>query len=158
MPRKLSSTKVYHIILRGNNKQDIFLDEQDYKKFIIELRKTKEKYFYELYAYCIMTNHVHLVVFDRKDYISKIIQSLTISYSSYFSKKYDKTGHLFQNRFLSKEIETSEYLKRVCRYIHQNPAKAKIAKLDEYKWSSFNEYIYGGKIVSTKMILSLFRQ
>lgn len=158
MARKVSCTKVYHVILRGNDKQDIFLDEQDYKKFIKEILNTKEKYEYELYAYCLMTNHVHLIIYDKNDKLSKIIQSLAITYSAYFSKKYEKTGHLFQNRFLSKEVETREYLMQVCRYIHQNPVKAKIAKVDKYKWSSFREYIYEEKIISAELVLSLFRK
>ncbi len=158
MARKVSSTRVYHIILRGNDRQDIFFDEQDYKKFIKEIKNTEEKYKYELYAYCLMTNHVHLVIYDKNDMLSKIIQSLAVTYSAYFSKKYERTGHLFQNRFLSKEVETREYLMQVCRYIHQNPVKAKISKIDNYKWSSFKEYINGEKIISTKMLLSLFRK
>lgn len=158
MARKVSSTRVYHIILRGNDRQDIFFDEQDYKKFIKEIKNAEEKYKYELYAYCLMTNHVHLVIYDKNDMLSKIIQSLAVTYSAYFSKKYERTGHLFQNRFLSKEVETREYLMQVCRYIHQNPVKAKISKIDNYKWSSFKEYINGEKIISTKMLLSLFRK
>ena len=120
MPRKareISKTKTYHIMLRGNDKQDIFFEEQDYKKFINEISNTKQKYKYELFAYCLMTNHVHMVIFDRNDNISKAIQSLAVSYSSYFSKKYDKVGHLFQNRFFSKSVETREYLIQLCRYI-----------------------------------------
>ena len=158
MARKESSTKVYHVILRGNDKQDIFFDEQDYKKFIEELKNTKEKYECELYAYCLMTNHVHLVIYDKNNMLSKFMQSLEVTYSAYFSKKYGKTGHLFQNRFLSKVVETREYLMQVCRYVHQNPVKAKISTVDKYKWSSFKEYLYEEKIVSTKMLLSLFRK
>ena len=158
MARRKSSTKVYHIILRGNNKQNIFFDEQDYKKFIKELINTKEKYKYELYSYCLMTNHVHLVIYDKNDMISKIMQSLAVTYSAYFSKKYQKTGHLFQNRFLSKEVETRDYLMQVCRYIHQNPVKAKISKVEDYKWSSFREYINDKRMVDTSMLLSLFRK
>ena len=155
--RKKSSTNVYHVILRGNNKQDIFFDEKDYKKFLKEIKNTKEKYEYELYAYCLMTNHVHLILYDRKENLSKIMQSLEVTYSSYFSKKYEKVGHLFQNRFLSKPVETKEYLMQVCRYIHQNPVKAGISSVDDYKWSSYNEYIDSKKvIVSTKILLSLF--
>ena len=145
MARKESSTKVYHVILRGNDKQDIFFDEQDYKKFIEELKNTKE-------------NHVHLVIYDKNNMLSKIMQSLEVAYSAYFSKKYEKTGHLFQNRFLSKVVEAREYLMQVCRYVHQNPVKAKISTVDKYKWSSFKEYLYGEKIVNTKMLLSLFRE
>lgn len=82
---KKSSTKVYHTILRGNAKQD-------YEKFKKEIGKTKEKYQYDIYSYCIMTNHVHLIIFDPKDNLSKIMQSLTISYSSYWNKKKRKSG------------------------------------------------------------------
>ena len=84
------------------------------------------------------------------------MQSLAVTYSSYFSKKYEKVGHLFQNRFLSKPVETREYLMQVCRYIHQNPVKAGISKVDDYKWSSYKEYIGEEKVVSTKIVLSLF--
>lgn len=154
--RKFSNTKVYHIMLRGNDKQDIFFEEQDYKKFMKEILNTKEKYQYELYAYCLMTNHVHMIVFDKTDNLSKIMQSLAVSYSSYFSKKYDKVGHLFQNRFFSKCVETQEYLIQLCRYIHQNPVKANISKVEEYRWSSYQEYIKESKIIEKKKIMSIF--
>ena len=155
--RKVSSTKVYHVILRGNDKQDLFFEEEDYKKFIKEIKNTKEKYGYELYAYCLMTNHVHLIIYDKNDMLSKIMQSLEVIYSSYFSKKYEKIGHLFQNRFLSKTVEERKYLMQVCRYIHQNPVKAGISKIDNYKWSSYQEYTSNKeKLVNTKLILSLF--
>ena len=154
--RQISNTKVYHIILRGNDKQDIFYDKQDYEKFKNEVIKAKDKYQCELYAYCLMNNHVHLAIYDKESKISKIIQSISIAYSSYFSKKYEKVGHLFQNRFLSKNIETRAYLLEVVRYIHQNPSKAKIADTNKYKWSSYQEYIYNDKIINSKLILSMF--
>ena len=154
--RKISNTKVYHIILRGNDKQDIFFNEQDYIKFIKELIKVKEKYQCEYYAYCLMSNHVHMVIYDKQNMISKIIQSITIAYSSYFSKKYEKVGHLFQNRFLSKNIESREYLLEVVRYIHQNPLKAKITNTDKYRWSSYQEYIRKEIIINPKQVLSIF--
>ncbi len=156
--RQISSTKVYHIILRGNDKQDIFYDEQDYSKFLKIMRKTKETYQYKIYVYCLMTNHVHLVIYDENNQISKMIQSIAISYSSYFSKKYSKEGHLFQNRFLSKNVETKQYLYRLCKYIHQNPLKARISTIEDYKWSSYREFIYGEKIINSEFILSIFGQ
>ena len=73
MARKKCNTKVYHVILRGNEKQDIFLEKQDYNKFMKEIYNTKEKYQYELYAYCFMTNHVHLIIYDKNDKLSKIL-------------------------------------------------------------------------------------
>ena len=138
MARKFSNTKVYHIIFRGNDKQDIFFDQNDYKKFLKELTKAKEKYKFDLYAYCLMTNHIHLVVYDKNENLSKAMQRLILTYSIYFGKKYEKVGHLMQERFLSKNVETKEYLIRLCRYIHLNPVKAKIAKVNTYKWSSYN--------------------
>lgn len=90
MARKVSKTKVYHVILRGNDKQNIFLDKQDYKKFIKEIVTTKEKYNYELYAFCLMTNYVHLVIYDKNDKLSKAIQSLAVSYSGFFLKNMKK--------------------------------------------------------------------
>lgn len=156
--RKVSITKVYHIILRGNDRQDIFFEEQDYRKFLKIISITKEKYQYELYTYCLMTNHVHLVIYDKNNQLSKIMQSIEISYSSYFAKKYSKNGHLFQNRFLSKNVESQEYLYRLCRYIHQNPLKAGISSIEDYKWSSYKEFINGEKIISSELILSMFGQ
>lgn len=156
MARQKSSTKVYHVILRGNAKQDIFLEEQDYYKFIKEICNTKEKYQYELYAYCLMSNHVHLIIYDKMDNLSKALQSLTVSYSSYWNKKYERVGHLFQNRFLSKNVETKSYLKTLCRYIHQNPCKSGIAEMEEYPWSSYQEYRRKSKIIDTRQILEVF--
>lgn len=158
MARQKSSTKVYHVILRGNAKQDIFLEKQDYGKFIKEICNTKEKYQYELYTYCLMTNHVHLIIYDKGDNLSKSLQSLTVSYSSYWNKKYERVGHLFQNRFLSKNVETEEYLKNLCRYIHQNPHRSGIAKMEEYPWSSYQEYVKDTKIADKGQILALFHK
>ena len=153
--RKISKTKVYHIILRGNDRQDIFFDEQDYKKFIKEIIRTKEKYKFDLYAYCLMNNHVHLLIYDKNDSLSKCMQSLEVSYSKYFCQKYEKTGHLFQNRFSSREVETERYLVNVCRYIHQNPAKAGMSTIENYKWSSYNEYLVKEKIINSKLICEI---
>ena len=155
--RKTSKTKIYHIILRGNDKQDIFFDTNDYKKFIKELTKAKEKFLFEIYAYCLMTNHVHLVIYDKNEVISKIMQKIQISYVNYFSKKYEKIGHLFQNRFLSKSVENDRYLINLCNYIHQNPLKAKISTMEKYTWSSYREYQSGiSKITDITKIYSFF--
>ena len=158
--RKGSMTKIYHVMLRGNDKQDIFYDYQDYCKFLKILKIIKEKYHCEIYEYCLMTNHVHMIIFDRQDVLSKVIQSLAISYSLYFAKKYKKEGHLFQGRFLSKSVESREYLCTLCRYIHQNPLKANIAKTEEYQWSSYNEFLFDSKIniINPNPILSMFGQ
>lgn len=156
LPRKYSEIKVYHIMIRGINKQNIFLDEEDRYKFLEIIESTKEKYNYTIYIYCIMNNHVHLVIYDKDEQLSKIMQSIEIAYAFYFNKKYDRVGHLFQNRFLAKKVEDKKYLLQLCRYIHQNPLKAGIGNTENYKWSSYQEYINNSKIIDNKMILSIF--
>ena len=155
-PRKKSNTNVYHVIIRGINRQDIFLDKQDYNKFLKEIKRTKEVYKYDIYAYVLMPNHVHFIIRDVNENLSTIIQSLNVSYSNYFNKKYERVGHLFENRFKSKIIEEESYLKNVVRYIHKNPGNAGIIKY--YRWTSYNEYLTNkNQITDTKFIMNLFQ-
>lgn len=156
LPREYNEIKVYHVILRGIDKQDIFFDDKDRYKFLEIIKETKIKYDYEVYAYCLMNNHVHIIIYDKTNHLSKIMQSVEISYSIYFNKKYERVGHLFQNRFLSKKIENKEYFMSACRYIHQNPSKARIEKTETYKWSSYQEYIIKKKIINPNMLLVIF--
>ena len=155
-PRIKSNTKVYHCMLRGINKQDIFFDNQDYLKFIKEMKRTKETFHYSLYSYVLMPNHVHLQIKDENENLSKIMHSIQISYSRYFNKKYERVGHVFQDRYNSKPVENDIYLLKLCRYIHQNPEKAGIDSIENYKWSSYKEYIYAKGITDTEKILNMF--
>ena len=82
-----TNTKVYHVIIRGINKQDIFLDKQDFLKYIKEIKNTKDKYDYEIYAYALMNDHVHFIIFDKNENISTVIQSLNVRYTFYFNSK-----------------------------------------------------------------------
>lgn len=157
MPRKnriKAFSKIYHVIIRGINKQDIFLDKQDYKKFYKELNRVKEKFEFEIYAYALMKNHVHLVIFDKNENLSLMMQSLNISYSIYFNKKYERIGHVFQNRFKSHNIEDEKYLKNVIRYIHKNP---EISGLKPYENTSYQEYIDNNcKSIEPQKVLKIF--
>lgn len=154
VPRKKSYTKVYHIIIRGINKQDIFLDKQDFRKFIKEIERVKEKYKFEILSYSLMSNHVHIVINDKNENLSISMQSLTVSYSNYFNKKYERIGHLFENRFKSHAIENESYLKNVVRYIHKNPENAGIKK---YLWTSYYEYAKNNpKLINPKPIMNIF--
>lgn len=139
--RKFGEQRKNHVIIRGVNKQDIFLDNQDKKKFLNELVTIKEKFYCELYAYVLMPNHVHLQICDKEENLSKIMHSLQIRYASYFNKKYDRIGHLFQDRYKNKIIENDDYFFNCIKYIHSNPEKAFITNMDKYKWSSYNAYI-----------------
>lgn len=155
VPRKKSNTNVYHVIIRGINRQDIFLDNQDFRKFLKELKRTKETYQYQLYAYVLMPNHAHFVIHDVHENLSTIIQSLNVSYSYYFNQKYERVGHLFENRFKSKNIEEESYLKNVVRYIHKNPENAGIIKY--YPWVSYHEYVQNKEGLTDKnFMMSLF--
>lgn len=154
--RQYNDIRVYHIIFRGIDRQDIFLENKDKEKFLQILKDEKQKYYFELYSYCLMDNHIHMVVFDEKQQLSKIMQSIAIRYSIYFNKKYDRIGHLFQDRYFSKIVEDREYFVQLCRYIHQNPVKAGISKTEEYIWSSYNEYIDNAKIIDTKLLFNIF--
>lgn len=161
-PRRKSHSDVYHCMLRGINKQDIFFENKDYLEFQDIIRKSKKTYSYQLYSYVLMPNHVHLEIKDENQKVSQIIHSIATSYANYFNKKYERKGHLFENRFKSKTVENAYYILNLVRYIHQNPLKAGISKMEQYKWSSYMEYFQeeqvkeDDKIVDEKEILDMF--
>jgi putative transposase len=124
--RKKSVSGVYHIILRGANKQEIFHDDEDRIKFLDTLRKYKHQSEMKIYAWCLMSNHVHLLLREGTESISVTMKRIGVSYALYYNYKYLTTGHLFQDRFKSENVESTDYLLTVTRYIHQNPVKANI--------------------------------
>lgn len=162
MPRKArekAECSIYHISVRGNNKQNIFLDEQDRIEYLARLRRYKETYNVGIYAYCLMTNHVHLLVFDNGQDISRFMQGLNLSYAIYFNKKHGRSGHLFQERFTSKIVDNEGYLAYVSKYIHLNPVRAQLVeKAEDYRWSSYCAYIENNNesIVECDFLLSHF--
>jgi REP element-mobilizing transposase RayT len=140
-PRTRSESGVYHVMLRGLDKRDIFLDDEDRIRFIDGLGKAKEKSEFELYGYCLMDNHVHILLKESED-IGTIVKRITVGYIGWHNQKYERTGHLFQNRFRSEPVETEGYLLTVLRYIHQNPVKAGLTrKPQDYRWSSYGDYM-----------------
>lgn len=152
----LSGSKIYHIILKGINSQEIFFEDSDRKFFLKQLEETKKLYKYDIYAYVLMNNHIHLLIYDEEMNISEIIHRICTIYAMYFNKKYERIGHLFQNRFKSKRVESERYLLNLIRYIHRNPQKDAICKMDRYKWSSYQEYISQPVITNTSFILDIF--
>lgn len=128
-------------MLRGNNRKNIFLKEDDYQNFLKIIVNAADAYNFKVHLYCLMTNHIHLVIEVGDIPISRIMQSIASRYARVHNKKYDKIGHLFQGRFKSKLITDDHYLLELCYYIHMNPVKAKMCKsIDEYKWSSHHGY------------------
>lgn len=154
--RTFSNSKIYHIILKGINNQDIFLYDSDKVFFLNQLLFTKNQFNYQIYSYCLMDNHIHLVIRIEDEFLSKAMQSLSIRYSQYFNYKYERTGPFFQNRFKSKNVENLKYFLEVCRYIHRNPEKAKMSKTEDYDWSSYKEYIGNSKIIDKKTLMYYF--
>ena len=151
--REFSNSKIYHIIIKGIDEGTIFYDDEDRSVFLNKLKITKKKYKYKVLAYCLMNNHVHLVISIENENLSKGIQSLIIRYASYFNRKYDRKGPFVQNRFNSKKVESQRYFLEVCRYVHRNPEKAGIEKTDKYKWSSYHEYIGKEKIIDRRFLM-----
>ena len=156
IPRIFCNSKIYHIILKGIDNQDVFYDDQDRYVFLEDILKSQKKYTYNVLAYCLMNNHIHMVIQVEDSLLSKAIQSLTIRYVYYFNKKYDREGPFVRNRFKSKIIVNKDYFLKVCRYVHRNPEKANIAKTNKYKWSSYNDYLSGKGITKTDILLYCF--
>ena len=148
--RQMSGTGIYHVMLRGINRQDIFEDEEDYRQMTSILRGLTDRYddqglhllpLCTFYAYCLMSNHVHLLIQEREECISEIVKRIGVTYAHYFNKKYERNGHLFQDRFRSEPVDNIEYFVILLRYIHQNPLKAGIVeRIEDYPWSSWKEY------------------
>jgi REP element-mobilizing transposase RayT len=127
--RKLSKTGTYHIMLRGNERKNLFPEEEDYRKFLQILATKKRDDSFLLYAYCLMGNHLHLLIREKKENISQTMKRINIAYAYYFNKKYKRVGHVFQDRFKSESVEEESYLLSVIRYIHNNPLNAKMVKI-----------------------------
>lgn len=150
--RKKSKTGIYHIIWRGANRQEIFHDDMDWLQFLDTLKRYKIKYQLAIYAWCLMGNHVHLLINEGNEDISITMKRIGISYAKYYNWRYITTGHLFQDRFKSENVETISYLLTVVRYIHQNPVKAGIVNHPvEWKWSSCRGY-YGQSLYPRDML------
>lgn len=141
-PRLQSSSSIYHIMLRGNERKDIFGDNEDRIRFLDTLQRMREGGNYEVFAYCLMSNHVHLLMREGKESIQRSMKRISVSYVYYFNKKYHRVGHLFQDRYKSEGVEEDAYILAAARYIHNNPVKAgMVEKAEDYSWSSYMQYI-----------------
>ncbi|WP_456277551.1 transposase [Bacillus sp. AK128] len=159
MPRKarrISRTGIYHIIMRGINRQVIFENEEDKKKFLEILAKYKRICGFELYGYCLMDNHVHLLLKEGEESISKVMMRICSSYVLWYNWKYERCGHLFQERYKSENVEDKRYFWTVLRYIHQNPLKAEIVQtVWDSRWTSIHDYVEHVRIVDIDWVLNL---
>lgn len=154
--RTYSNSKIYHIIFKGIDNQEIFYDDKDRKYFLNQLKQVKKLFEYDIYAYCLMGNHVHIVIRVEKEELSKVVKNFIIRYVAYFNRKYERKGPLVQDRFKSKNVENLNYFLKVCRYVHRNPENAGMEKTSDYKWSSYKEYIGTPYLINKSVLLHYF--
>lgn len=142
---------MYHVTTRGNGRQAIFLDDRDREHFLLRLRDAVHTYQVRLYLFCLMTNHVHLIVETPLGNLSRFMQAVLTSHVTYFNRRHDRVGHVLQGRFSAKLVSTDEYLLRLTRYVHLNPVftadvtplllAKRVEELRQYRWSSYPGYI-----------------
>ena len=159
MPRKArqkAESGIYHVMLRGIDRQLIFEDSEDYLRFLDIVQECRERCNFKLYAYCLMGNHVHLLLKVQNDGLETIFKRIGGRYVYYYNVKYQRIGHLFQDRFKSEPVDDDAYFLTVLRYIHQNPVKAKLcSRVEDYPFSSFAEYLHESTFVDTEFALSM---
>jgi putative transposase len=139
--RILFSGAVYHVISRGNERKNIFRDENDRIRMLKTLREGIRHYQINIYSYVLMSNHYHFLLETKLPNLSRVMQFVNTSYALYFNTKYERCGHLFQSRYKAYIVQKNEKLAEVTRYIHMNPIRAGMVKtLPEYRWSSHLQY------------------
>ena len=153
--RVVSETGYYHVVINGNGKWILFEDDLDRRTFLDFLKSRTERWGVNVIAWCLMDTHVHLLFADFDGMLSKVMQSLMTIYAKYFNQRTGRTGHLFEDRYWSKCIESDGQLLEAVRYIHSNPSNAGICASADYKWSSYDEYCYGQSVCDTGMILEM---
>ena len=152
-PRKKSHSGIYHVMLRGNNKQIIFEDDEDYRKYLRVLQEYKETCEFEVLAYCLMSNHIHILMRPGEVSLAIVFQKIGAKYVRWYNTKYERVGHLFQDRYRSEPVDGERHVLKVVRYIHMNPVKAGIcSKPEDYKYSSFRRYFSGNPLVDSGRI------
>ena len=154
--RKKSSVGIYHIMLRGVNQQQIFEDSEDCDKFLQVLKDCKAISEFKLFAYCLMGNHIHILLQETNEPIELLMKRIATRFVYWYNIKYQRVGHLFQDRFKSEPIENDAYFLTVLRYIHQNPIKAGICKtVADYENSSYNEYFKRSDLIDSDFVFNI---
>lgn len=155
--RKLGASGIYHVMVRGINRQDVFLDTEDVRYYLHTLEKIKKDTGFSLYAYCFMSNHVHLLIKEGSIPLSMMMRRIGSSYVFWYNRKYNRIGYLFQDRYKSEAVDNESYFLTVLRYIHQNPIKAGLTKrIGSYPWSSYPGYLSGKDFTDREVPLAMF--
>lgn len=150
---------VYHVVCRGNNRQAVFRDDRDRKRYLEKLSLYCEEKDVELLCYCLLTNHVHLVLETPNGNLSKMMQAFQTSYTVYFNKCHGRSGHVFEQRYKAFLVDKDNYLLEVSRYVHFNAVAARLVERPaQYRWSSYGAYLTGKGItgLNAQTILDYF--
>ncbi|WP_289282077.1 MULTISPECIES: transposase [unclassified Methylophaga] len=145
LPRLVLPNQPLHIMHRGNNRQDIFENEEDMARILSDIKESLSKADCHLHAYVIMTNHLHLLLTPKdKDELTVFMQSMTNRYVRYFNAGRKRTGTIWEGRFKSCLVDSDNYLFTLYKYIEMNPLKAGMVEdLQEYRWSSYHHNALG---------------
>ena len=137
----------YHIAQRGNNRETVFFEDEDREFYLKTLVRYSHEWGLEIWAYCLMTNHVHILAVPQKEEsLARGMGGINLVYTQYINRKYKRSGRLWQNRFYSSIVEKEVHLWAVSRYIERNPMRAKLVKrAEEYKWSSAEAHVTGNR-------------
>lgn len=160
--RKISSTGVYHIMLRGINKEQIFKKSYYKTKIIKFLKEVKEEIDFSIIAYCVMDNHLHLLAKIGDEDLKNVMKKLNVKFALYYNHLEERYGYVFQDRFKSEAVEDEKYLLGALRYIHNNPVKAALTdNIINYQWSSAKDYVFNNTDLIDEnymnFILNLFK-
>lgn len=156
MERRESPTGVYHVMQRGVGKQIIFEDDQDRHVYLNKIKEIRMHVKFELLAYCLMDNHVHLLIrTENVGDVSKIMHRAGTGYALYYNSKYERSGHVFQGRYNCEIVTDQRYLFACVRYIHNNPIVAGICAREKYSWSSYNDYVMEQGITDRDFFMSV---
>jgi REP element-mobilizing transposase RayT len=151
---------LYHLLSRGNEGGDIFVDGDDRQSFLDTIEEMTQRFEMDVFAYVLMSNHYHLLIRTRRANLKKAMHWFGTTYTQRFNRRHFRSGHLFQGRYQSIIVENEAYLLQLSYYIHRNPLRAGIVRrLADYRWSSYKVYAYGRKTpkwLSTDLILSQF--
>ena len=150
---------MYHVILRGNAKQDIFFNAEDRRRFLVLLQNGIERYGFRLHGFCLMTNHLHLVIQVGEIPLSRIMQNLSLRYTKWINWSQNRIGHLFHGRYKAVMVEADNYLAQLVAYLHLNPVRAGICENPiDYPWGSHRAYLglEQASWLTTEPVLSQF--
>lgn len=143
-PRIHTPNTIHHVMIRGNNRQRVFFEKKYFEEFLEIVKQSTEKFDHKIIAYCLMSNHAHVVIHIHQSSLSSVMQNINYRYARLVNYKQTRIGHLFQGRYRSIEVKDERYLVNLCRYIHLNPVAANMVKdPQDYPWSSHKNYVDG---------------